>query len=65
MLDYRAHTFLEVCRQGSFTKAAETLRITQPAVSQHIRQLETHYRAKLFSQRTARKPPRSRAWKRR
>ncbi len=51
MLDYRAHTFLEVCRQGSFTKAAEALRITQPAVSQHIRQLETHYRAKLFSQR--------------
>lgn len=50
MLDYRVHTFLEVCSQGSYTKAARALCITQPAVSQHIRFLEQHYRAKLFSQ---------------
>lgn len=32
----------------SFTKAAERLHITQPAVSQHIRYLERDYGAKLF-----------------
>ena len=49
MLDYRTHTFLAVYRAGSFTRAAEELHVTQPAVSQHIRQLETHYGCALFS----------------
>ena len=49
MLDYRAHTFLEVYRQRSYTRAAEALHITQPAVSQHIRQLERHYGCALFT----------------
>ena len=49
MLDYRTHTFLAVCRTGSFTRAAERLHVTQPAVSQHIRQLEAHYGCALFS----------------
>ena len=49
MLDYRTHTFLAVVRAGSFTRAAEELHVTQPAVSQHIRQLETHYGCTLFS----------------
>lgn len=49
MLDYRTHTFLAVCRTGSFTRAAEELHVTQPAVSQHIRQLEAHYGCTLFS----------------
>ena len=49
MLDYRAHTFLEVCRQRSYTRAAAALHITQPAVSQHIRQLEQHYGCPLFT----------------
>lgn len=48
MLDYRTHTFLTVCRTGSFTRAAEELRVTQPAVSQHVRQLERHYGQQLF-----------------
>lgn len=48
MLDYRTHTFLTVCRLGSFTQAAAELHITQPAVSQHIRQLEAHYGCALF-----------------
>lgn len=43
MLDYRTHTFLAVCRAGSLTRAAAELHVTQPAVSQHIRQLERHY----------------------
>ena len=49
MLDYRTHTFLAVVRAGSFTRAAEELHVTQPAVSQHIRQLEAHYGCALFS----------------
>lgn len=49
MLDYRTHTFLTVCRTGSYTRAAEELHVTQPAVSQHIRQLERHYGRALFS----------------
>lgn len=48
MLDYRTHTFIEVYRQRSFTRAAEALMITQPAVSQHIKQLESHYGCPLF-----------------
>ena len=48
VLDYRTHTFLTVCRAGSFTQAAVELHITQPAVSQHIRQLEAHYGCDLF-----------------
>ena len=34
-------TFLAVADTLSFTRAAETLGITQPAVSQHVRRLET------------------------
>ena len=49
MLDFRAHTFLEVYRQRSYTRAAEALHITQPAVSQHVRQLERHYGCTLFA----------------
>ena len=48
MLDYRAYTFLEVYRQRSYTQAAVVLHITQPAVSQHIRQLEQRYGCSLF-----------------
>lgn len=48
MLDFRIYTFLEVCETLNFTKAAEQLHITQPAVSQHIRSLEEYYHTKLF-----------------
>ncbi len=48
MLDYRSLTFLEVFEQQSYTRAAEALHITQPAVSSHIRQLEAHYGVTLF-----------------
>lgn len=48
MLDYRHATFLALCTHGSFTKAAEHLHITQPAVSQHIKYLEELYGCRLF-----------------
>lgn len=48
MLDFRMDTFLAVCRSMNFTRAAEELHITQPAVSQHIRYLEKSYGVKLF-----------------
>ena len=49
MQDYRVETFLAVCRTLNYTRAAEELNITQPAVSQHIAFLEKEYGAKLFS----------------
>jgi LysR family transcriptional regulator, transcriptional activator of the cysJI operon len=48
MMDFRIDTFLTVCRHMNFTKAAEALNITQPAVSQHIHYLEDFYDVKLF-----------------
>ena len=41
-------TVLTVCQCMNFTRAAEELNITQPAVSQHVRYLEKHYGTKLF-----------------
>jgi DNA-binding transcriptional LysR family regulator len=41
-------TFIEAYRLGSLTQAAESLQITQPAVSNHIRILETQIKKKLF-----------------
>ena len=48
MLDFRHETFLTLCSCSSFTKTAELLHITQPAVSQHIKYLEEFYGCKLF-----------------
>ena len=49
VLDFRMDTFLTVCRLMNYTKAADALHITQPAVSQHIRFLENAYQTQLFS----------------
>lgn len=49
MLDFRIHTFLAVCKTMNFTKAAQELNITQPAVSQHMKFLEDEYGTKLFA----------------
>ena len=43
-------TFLAVARRLSFTRAAEELHLTQPAVSAHIRKLERAVGATLFDQ---------------
>jgi DNA-binding transcriptional LysR family regulator len=41
-------TFLEVCRLRSFSRAAEKLSVTQPAISAQIRTLENEVGARLF-----------------
>ena len=38
--DFRLRVFMTVAAEGSFTKAAQALNISQPAVSQHIAELE-------------------------
>ncbi|MGV8980067.1 LysR family transcriptional regulator [Clostridium sp.] len=43
MLDTRLTTFITFASTKSFTKSAEVLNITQPAVSQHIKFLEEKY----------------------
>src|SRR5438445_625727 len=42
------HTFLEIVRLKSFSKAAQTCFRTQPAVSAQVRQLEQELNASLF-----------------
>ena len=48
MADRRLQVFHAVARHLSFTKAAEALSMTQPAVTFQIRQLEEHFCARLF-----------------
>jgi DNA-binding transcriptional LysR family regulator len=48
MADRRLQVFHAVAKQMSFTKAAETLFMTQPAVTFQIKQLEEHFNTRLF-----------------
>ena len=49
MLDPRWNTFLVLCETMNYTRAAERLCLTQPAVTHHIHYLEEHYGCRLFS----------------
>lgn len=49
MLDPRWNTFLILCETMNYTRAAERLCLTQPAVTHHIHYLEAHYGCRLFS----------------
>lgn len=44
--------FLTVAREGSFSKAAQILHVTQPALSKSIRDLEEQYQVTLFNRTT-------------
>lgn len=46
--DFRLRVFMYVVRTGSFTSAAKSLGVTQPAVSQNINALEKSLGVKLF-----------------
>lgn len=48
MADRRLNVFYHVARQLSFTKAAELLHMTQPAVTFQVRQLEEYFNTRLF-----------------
>lgn len=48
MFDFRLKVFYTVARRLNFTKAAEELCITQPAVSKHIQEIESYYKVRLF-----------------
>lgn len=51
---FQLRAFDAVAREGSFTRAAERLFISQPAVTGHIKALEEHYQIPLL-RRTARR----------
>ena len=46
--DSRINVFMAVCEEGSFTKAAKRLGISQPAVSQNISEIEKGVGARIF-----------------
>jgi DNA-binding transcriptional LysR family regulator len=48
LLDAKIYTFLKVAQLKGYTKAAISLNLTQPAVTQHIRKLEEYYGCKLI-----------------
>ena len=48
MADRRLQVFHTVARLLSFTKAAESLHMTQPAVTFQVRQLEEYFKTRLF-----------------
>lgn len=54
MDDFRLKVFIAAARTLSFTRTAEQLFISQPAVSKHIGELEAHYKVQLFSRRGSR-----------
>ncbi|MEG0327165.1 MAG: LysR family transcriptional regulator [Erysipelothrix sp.] len=50
-MDNKLQTFIKVYELKSYTKAAETLHLTQPAVSQQIKKLEAQFDCKLVNTR--------------
>lgn len=51
MIDPKLHSLIKVVETGSFTRAAEQLSLTQPAVSQHIRSLESELNVRIFERK--------------
>lgn len=48
LIDDKLETFITVCETKNFTKAGELLSMTQPAVSQHIKKLESEIGVPVF-----------------
>ncbi len=51
MFDFRLKVFYTIAQRGSFSKAAEELHITQPAVTKHVKMLEERFGQKLFERK--------------
>lgn len=51
MVDLRWKTFITVIQEGTLAKAGDKLGLTQPAVSQHLKAMEEHYKQPLFNHR--------------
>ena len=51
MSDFRLKAFYSVARNLSFTKASQELFVSQPAVTRHIRELESLYQVRLFDRK--------------
>lgn len=51
MSDFRLKAFYSVAHNLSFTKASQELFVSQPAVTKHIRELESLYGVRLFDRR--------------
>ncbi len=49
MIDHKLYTLLAIMEFESFTQAAKQLSLTQPAVTQHIKQLENELNIKIFN----------------
>ena len=47
MMDHRLLTFITLAKYGNYTRAAEHLNLTQPAVTQHVQYLEGYYGVEL------------------
>ena len=48
MSDFRLKAFYSVAKNLSFTKASQELFVSQPAVTKHVRELESLYQVRLF-----------------
>ena len=54
MDDFRLKVFITAARTLSFTRTAEQMFISQPAVSKHVGELESRYKTQLFVRRGSR-----------
>ncbi|MBP8782040.1 MAG: LysR family transcriptional regulator [Paludibacteraceae bacterium] len=50
-MDYRYSVFISVAENLSFSKAANDLHISQPAITRHIKELEERYKTTLFERK--------------
>ena len=48
-MDFRLKVFIAVAKHLSFTQASKELKISQPAITKHIQELEKIYNTQLFS----------------
>src|ERR1700743_817678 len=51
MISFSHRVFMQVAANLSFSKAAQTLFITQPAISKHVKALEDQYKVPLFERK--------------